>query len=82
MGLIMFELSIVLMIFACGIMFYRNTLIYKIRTKELFIAKRKGDELIDQDKNWKIAYAKYDSMSYNRMMFMLHKWTHKQFYND
>ena len=67
-------------VFFCVVMLIRNNLVYKIRRRKLAEVSEKAKSLIDTDGNWRQPYSDFDSLSYDKMLWQLHKWTYKSFY--
>ncbi len=66
-GLLMLAFSMIL--------FVRNRIVYDARMRRMKYVFSSAPE-------WKTRIKQFDSLSYERMLFDLRKWTYKQFYGD
>lgn len=72
---------IVVMVFLYT-MFLRVILVTVIRSKARDIVTMNSVSALESHTPWLDEWKPYDGISYDKMMWSLHKWTFKQFYGD
>ena len=72
---------IVVMVFLYT-MFLRVILVTIIRSRARDIVTMNSVSALENHTPWLDEWKSYDNISYDRMMWSLHKWTFKQFYGD
>jgi len=60
----------------------RNHLILLLRAKAIEEIKKRSYKDIENKVPWERNWDFFESLSYFKMLFQLHKWTYKQFYGD